>query len=647
MSYLRFDKTLMINLEESLPREILRSNKAGAYHCTTIVDCNTRKYHGLLVIPVPNLDDENHVLLSSLDETVIQHGAEFNLGLHKYEGNNYSPKGHKYIRDFDCEKIPMTTYRVGGVILTKEKIFVHHENRILIRYTLVEAHSATTLRFKPFLAFRCVREYTHENATASREYQEIENGIKTCMYPGYPELFMQLNKKNEFHFDPDWYRGIEYPKEQERGWHFKEDLYVPGYFEVSIKKGESIVFSAGITDANTRQLKKMFQEAVDERTPRDSFFHCLKNSAHQFHSRQGEENYILAGYPWFKCRARDTFISLPGLTLAVGELNQFERTMATAAKALGEFMAGEPQTYKMYEIEHPDVLLWAVWALQQYAKETSREQCRQNYGPLLEQMMTYIFQRKHPNLFLHDNGLLYTNGKDKAVTWMNSSADGRPVVPRSGYVVEINALWYNALRFMADMLEEQGRQEQADDLKNHAERAAKSFVEVFRNEYGYLLDYVDGNMMDWSVRPNMIFAAAFDYSPLDLKQKKQVLDIVTKELLTPKGLRSLSPKSGGYNPNYVGPERERDYAYHQGTAWPWLMGFYLEAYLRIHKMGGLSFVERQLIGFEEEITQHCIGTISELFDGNPPYKGRGAISFAMNVAEILRILKLLAKYNNQ
>ena len=195
MSYLRFDKTLMTNLEESLQREILRTNKAGAYHCTTIVDCNTRKYHGLLVIPVPNIDDENHVLLSSLDETVIQHGAEFNLGLHKYQGNNFSPNGHKYIREFDCEHIPATTYRVGGVILRKEKIFVHHENRILIRYTLLDAHSATTLRFRPFLAFRSVREYTHENAQANREYQLVENGIKTCMYPGYPELYMQLNKK--------------------------------------------------------------------------------------------------------------------------------------------------------------------------------------------------------------------------------------------------------------------------------------------------------------------------------------------------------------------------------------------------------------------------------------------------------------------
>ena len=260
MSYLKFDKTLMTNLEEALPREILRTNRSGAYHCTTIVDCNTRKYHGLLVIPVPGLDDENHVLLSSLDETVIQHGAEFNLGLHKYQGDNYSPRGHKYIREFECEKVPTTIYRVGGVVLKKEKLFVHHENRILIRYTLLDAHSATTLRLRPFLAFRSVREYTHENAQASREYQVVTNGIKTCMYPGYPELYMQLNKKNEFHYQPDWYRGIEYPKEQERGYDFNEDLYVPGYFEVEIKKGESIVFSGGVSEIGTRTLKKTFED---------------------------------------------------------------------------------------------------------------------------------------------------------------------------------------------------------------------------------------------------------------------------------------------------------------------------------------------------------------------------------------------------
>ena len=648
MSYLRLEKAVMTNLQESLVREFLRTNRSGAYSSSTLVDCNTRKYHGLLVVPVPELDDENHVLLSSLDCTVIQHGAEFNLGLHKYQGNNFSPNGHKYIREFDATKVPTTTYRVGGVILQKEVIFQHYEDRILIRYTLVDAHSATTLRFRPFLAFRSVRQFTHENATASREYSEVENGIKTCMYAGYPDLYMQFSKKNEFIFQPDWYRGIEYPKEQERGYASNEDLYVPGYFELPIKKGESIIFAASTSAIKPTAMKKLFDDEVNDRVPRDNFYHCLVTAAHQFHRKEkNHDRYLLAGYPWFKCRARDTFIALPGLTLAIGEIDYFEKVMMTAERDLRAFMEEKPLSGKIYEMEQPDVPLWAVWAMQQYAKEVGRDKCFEMYGKLLHQIIKYILDGKHPNLRLDDNGLLYSNGKDKAVTWMNSTANGKPVVPRSGYIVEFNALWYNALKFCALMASEKGDAKGAEMIEKLAAKVKDSFVETFVNEYGYLLDYVDGTMMDWSVRPNMIFAVALDYSPLNQQQMKSVVDICTRELLTPKGLRSLSPKSGGYNPIYVGPQTQRDYAYHQGTAWPWLGGFYMEACLKLYKRSRLSFVERQMVGYEDEMDYHAIGTISELFDGNPPFHGRGAMSFAMNVAEILRTLKLMEKYSYQ
>ena len=648
MSYLRLEKAVMTNLQESLRREFLRTNRSGAYSSSTLVDCNTRKYHGLLVVPVPELDDENHVLLSSLDCTVIQHGAEFNLGLHKYQGNNFSPNGHKYIREFDATKVPTTTYRVGGVILKKEVIFQHYEDRILIRYTLVDAHSATTLRFRPFLAFRSVRQFTHENMTASREYQEVDNGIKTCMYAGYPDLYMQFSKKIDFIFQPDWYRGIEYPKEQERGYASNEDLYVPGYFEMPIRKGESIIFSASTSQIKTSSLKKLFDEEVDDRVPRDNFYHCLVTAAHQFHKREkNDDRYLLAGYPWFKVRARDTFIALPGLTLAIGEVDYFEFVMKTAEKALREFMEGKPLSAKIYEMEQPDVPLWAIWAVQQYVKEVGVEAGYKKYGKLVKDIVKYIEKGGHPNLRLDENGLLYSNGRDRAVTWMNSTANGRPVVPRSGYIVEFNALWYNALKFCAAMATEQKDAKATKHLEEMAAKVKESFVQTFVNEYGYLLDYVDGNMMDWSVRPNMIFAVALDYSPLSQDQMKSVVDICTRELLTPKGLRSLSPKSGGYNPIYVGPQTQRDYAYHQGTAWPWLGGFYMEACLKLYKRSRLSFIERQLVGYEDEMDYHALGTISELFDGNPPFHGRGAMSFAMNVAEILRTLKLIDKYSYQ
>ncbi|MBQ8226316.1 MAG: glycogen debranching enzyme family protein [Bacteroidaceae bacterium] len=647
MCYLRFDKTQMTNLQDSLYKELLITNESGAYCSTTLVGCNIRKYHGLLVCPIPELDEENHVLLSSLDETVVQHGAEFNLGLHKYQGENYSPKGHKYIVSFEWEKVPTWIYRIGGVLLKKEMVFRTDRYRLFIRYTLLEAHSPTTLRLKPFLAFRSVRQWTHENSVANTGYTPVKNGIKMCLYEGYPELYMQTTAKNEFHYQPDWYRGLDYPKERERGYDSTEDLLVPGYFEMPIKKGESIIFTASLKEKNPKDYEPIMEAEIESLDRRDSLYHCLVNAAHQFHVQKGENEFVLAGYPWFKPRARDTFISLPGLTLAIGEVEQYERYMATAIIAIRDYINKRPISVGIYEMEQPDTLLWAVWCLQQYGKYVSRKKCYELYGDIITEIMDFIRQGKHNNLFVHDNGLLYSNGRDKAITWMNSTANGRPIIPRSGYIVEFNALWYNAMKFYEQMLTEAGGEAnlaQAEICNAEAEKIGYSFKDVFLNEHGYLLDYVDGQMMDWSVRPNQLFAIALDFSPLDVRQRKGVLDICTKELVTPKGIRSLSPKSGGYNPMYIGQQVQRDYAYHQGTAWPWLTGFYLEAYLRVYKMSGVNYIERQLIGFEEELFYHCVGTIPELFDGNPRFSGRGAISFAMNVSGLLRAIHLLEKY---
>ena len=645
MGYLKFDKTLLINLEESLKREILRTNRCGAYHSTTIVDCNTRKYHGLLVCPVPSLDSDNHVLLSSLDETVIQHGAEFNLGVHQYPNNHFSPNGHKYVRQFEFEKIPKTIYRVGGVILSKEKVFTAYENRILIKYTLLDAHSPTILRFKPFLAFRNVNELTYANSSANLSYTEVENGIKTCLYKGYPDLHLQFSKPVQFVYRPDWYKNIEYSKEQERGLPFQEDLFVPGYFEMEITKGESIYFSGGDTFINTQLIEEKFTEEAEIRTPRTSFYNCLKNSAQQFYHRPTENDaYLLAGYPWFKTRARDLFIAMPGCSLAIDDPVRFEKLMDTAMPALRNFMKNEQEDNVIHEIEMPDVPLWAIWALQQYAKYTSLQQCNERYGAFVQDIIRYIEKNKHPNLILDTNGLIRSNGKEKSISWMNSMVDGRPIVARSGYLVELNALWYNALRFDSELLKLNNENPKAEKLEKLSEKTAAAFVETFLNEHGYLYDSVDGQNVDWSVRPNMLFAVSLDYSPLSRRQRRDVLNIVTRELLTPKGIRSLSPKSDGYHPYCIGSQSERNMAYHQGTVWPWLFGAYLEAYLKLYQMSGVSFVERMLIGLEEEMSAHCIGSISELFDGNPPFQSRGATSFAMNVAEILRVLKMLKDY---
>lgn len=658
MSYLKFEKALMTNLQESLRREVLRTSRSGAYSSSTVVDCNTRKYHGLFVVPIPSIDCENHVLLSSLDASVVQHGAEFNLGLHLYKGGVCSPNGHKYIREFNCDKVPTTIYRVGGVLLRKETILQNYDDRVMVRYTIDDAHSPVTLRLRPFLAFRRVDELTHENYQALRDFKKVSGGIKTTMYEQYPQLFMQLSKRNEFIFNPSWYKGLEYYKEADRGYDCVEDLYVPGYFEIQMKKGDEVVFTASLKEAKTSELKSLFQQEVDVRRPRDNFYNALVAAAHQFHYKEvpqgmdpltvkeeDKEHYLLAGYPWFKVRARDTFISLPGLTLAVDEQDYFHATMKTAIKGIYEFMLGKPLTVGVYEIEQPDVLLWCIWAIQQYAKKDGINAAFEKYGQLVIDAITYIDKGKHFNLQKCANGLLHTEGREKPMTWMNSMANGRPVVPRTGFVVEINALWYNALKFCAELAATQNDNENVAYIEGLAAMVKKSFQETFITEAGYLLDYVEEGIVDLNVRPNQIFAVALDHSPLETPQQKAVLDFCTRELLTPKGLRTLSPKSGGYNPMYVGQQVKRDYAYHNGTAWPWLGGFYMEACLKVYKRTRLSFVQRQMVGFEDEMMYHATGTISELFDGNPPFHGRGAMAFAMNVAEILRTMKLIDEYN--
>lgn len=646
MSYLNFDKNLLINLEQSVPKEMLRTNKSGAYHCTSIVGCNTRKQHGLLVIPIPEMDDKAHILLSSLDETVIQHGAPFNLGLHEYEGGVFSPNGHKYIREFSCETVPSMLYRVGGVILKKEKVFISHQNRILIKYTLIDAHSETTLRFTPFLAFRNANDLCVENNAINKEIKTVKDGIATCLYHGYPELFMQFNKPVEWVNNGNWYKNIVYNKDRDRGIPYKEDLWVPGYFELPIAKGESIIFSASTSEEEPSDFEKIYEEEIKSRTSRTSFYNSLKNSAQQFYLKKPSGLYLMAGYPWYNVRARDELMALPGCTLAIDNSEAYEEMTATFIHAMFNYLEKGEKDQTIGEIDLPDIPLWLIWSIQQFRRTYGTDECRKKYGETVEKIITFIIDGKVKNLSLHSSGLVYAEGKKSPVTWLSASIDGKPIIPRSGYIVEFNALWYNALCFAISLFEDVAKKNKfISDLTVLQEKVKDSFISTFLNEYGYLYDYVDGQYTDLEVRPNMVISIGLEYSPLDRRQRKKVLDLATRELLTPKGLRSLSPKSYAYRPTYVGSPYEREMAVHQGPARPWLFGFYADAYLKIFGATGTAFIERMLIGYEEEMTEGCIGSLSELYDGNPPYTGRGAVSTAKNVGEILRTIKNVKELN--
>ena len=668
MDYLNFDKTVLTNLEKSLTKELLRTNRSGAYSSSTLTGCNTRKFHGHLVIPIPEMDSDNHILLSSLDETIIQHGAEFNLGVHEYEGGHFSPNGHKYIREFKCEVIPSTIYRVGGVIISKEQLMVANESRVITKYTLLQAHSATTIRFKPFLAFRSVHTLSKANDMANVDAGQAKKGAAYKLYPAYPNLYIQFSKQPNYTHAPNWYNNIMYAKEQERGFPYTEDLLVPGTFEMPIKKGESIYVSAGISEISPTSLKKIWEEELEKRHARTDMYQCLRNAAVQFRHKENGDTYLLAGYPWFNVRARDEFIAMVGCTLGIGDKEAFETLAKSVIKEFSNFVeTGKTNVIK--ELDSPDALLWFVWAVQQYifvegaGSETERrnekklgvrsEELGVDERRIVLDIVNYILQGKHPNLTLDDNGLLKIEGKDVPMTWMNATEDGKPITPRTGYVVEINALWYNALCFASALaanpelsansaLATNSSFATSSELEAQAQKTAESFVNTFWNGL-YLYDYVEGDYKDVEVRPNMILAVSMPYSPLSRQQQKSVLDVCTRELLTTKGLRSLSPKSGSYRPNYVGGMLERNRNYHNGPVWPCFTGAYAESYLKIHKQGGVSFVERLLIGMEAEMKKLCIGTLSELHDGNPPFKGHGAMSYAPTVGEILRTLALLNK----
>ncbi len=646
MSYLKFDKDQLVNLEYSLYRELLRTNRAGSYLCTTLSGCNTRKYHGLLVCPLEELDGGKHVLLSSLDETVVQHNAEFNLGIHKYSGDHYEPKGHKYIRDVEVEHIPRTVYRVGGVVLQRDRLLVENEQQLLIRYTLLDAHSPTTLRFKPFLSFRNVHALSKANLYANTKYKPIENGIKIRLYDGYPYLHLQFSKEPEFIPVPHWYYNIEYLKEQHRGYEYQEDLFAPGYFELPIKKGESIVFSAGTIESKPLGLKQKFTREESKRIPRDTFLGNIDNAAQQFIFRKNDKTDIIAGFPWYGPRTRQTFVSLPGLTLERDEPEIFEAVVDTQLERLNDALF--PKICGMYcsEYDAIDVSLWFFWALQEYHSYTKNSaHIWSKYGSAMKKILAGYKKGQKFNIKMNEKGLISGTAEDVALTWMDSCIDGKPVVQRPGMGVEVNALWYNAICFALELAQANADKAFIEEWEPCSRVIARSFIETFWDDSkGYLADYVTDNYKNWDVRPNMLIAAALDYSPLDREKQKLVLSMVKKQLLTPRGLRSLSPQDPLYKGQCEGSPEERERAVHQGTVWPWFIQFFVKAYLNIHKRGGLPFVQKLMEGFEEEMAEHCIGTISETYNGNPPHTAKGAISQAWSVAAVIKAWKMVREY---
>ncbi len=637
MSVLNFDKNSLGNLEYSLQREMLATNRAGGYMSTTIVCCNTRKYHGLMVCPKDEANEENFVLLSSLDETVIQHDQSFNLAIHRFPGT-YEPRGHKYITDFKYTPSPTLIYRVGGVVLRKEMLWIHSRTQLMIRYTLEEAHSRTHLRLRPFLAFRPAHSVGGANMFADGRSHPIPGGVRSRLYEGFPWLNMQTSKPCEFVPAPDWYYNFEYLEEQRRGYPFREDLLTTGYFEFELQKGESVVFSCSTTEVDPAAIAETFESEIARRSNKIDFLSCLRHSARQFIARHADRTEVVAGFPWFGRWGRDTFIALPGITLTQDGLESCIDVVDTMTREMKDGLF--PNMGSAYN--SVDAPLWFFWTLQQLEKHIGDARIWKDYGQKMKDVLESFRRGIGGVIALHDNGLVWASNPTHAMTWMDAMVDGVPVTGRDGYQVEINALWYNAVCYVLSLAGQFGDDEFVEQWQAQPEITKTSFIKMFWNaERNSLCDYVNDTAANQSVRPNQIIACSLPFSMLSQEQAMGVISIVKQHLLTPTGLRTLSPRHPLYEGRYEGDQPTRDRQYHQGTVWPWLLEHYVKANFDILGTAFTAEAEEILAGFDEDINSYGIGSICEIYDGDPPYAQRGAISQAWSVGALLSINSMI------
>ena len=645
MAFLKFNKSELVNLEYSLKREIIAANESGAYCNTSIVTCNTRRYHGLLAVPVQELGGGKYMLLSALDESLILGGKQFNLGIHCY-GDTYEPRGHKYIIDFDAAPVPVITYKVGGILFTKTIMMVPDNDQVLIKYELLQAPSKVTLALKPFLAFRSVHSLTNQNPEAYTQPDEIDGGVSFRLYNGFPDLNLQTSAAAAFKYQPYWYNGVTYSDEYRRGFDCREDLFVPGMFQMTLKPGESVVFSASVNEINPRGLKRKFTDTLKKMGEIETHHDLLVHNAQLFKQHDGDKARINAGYSWLETGLlRETIVSLPGLTLyANGDCAEFEKILDT--------LIADEQERLFRRTTQCEAPLRLTETIQKYIRFSGKEkQIWKKYGETLKGIIESYAPGRRKEVAMHPNGLLWTQMDGVALSWMNAYVHGHPVTERAGYQVETNAFWYNALCFALDMENKYGpKKDNAFVARWTAVRdlVKQNFQPTFwREDWGYLVDYVNGGPQDQAVRPNQLYAVCLEYIPVDDEVVSEVVMTINDELLTKRGLRSLSPRNEAYRGVYEGSQIDRDLAYHQGCAFPALLAPYIEI---CFEMMGATFYKRAEYlteGFFQDISKHGVGAFSELYDGDPPHEPHGAISSAMSTAALLTIDYVMNQYKKE
>jgi len=644
---MEFGSDILRSAGESLSREWLETNGIGGFASSTVWGMNTRRYHGLLMAatrpPVGRT-----LLLSKLEETAIVNGERFDLSVNRYP-DVLHPRGFEYLVGFRLDPYPVFCYQAGGARIEKTVFMVHGENTTVVEYLLLDGPECD-LEIRPLTAFRDYHALTHENVALRADLEQPSGCVRFAPYEGLPTLNL-AHDGAEIEETGFWYRNLEYDAERERGLDFKEDLYNPCVMRFALASGEVRALIATTLERTARDAEILRKnelqrrlEVIRKSPAQTTLARRLTAAADQYIVDRGCGKTIIAGYHWFADWGRDTMIALPGIALATGRHDAARSILAEYAKRVDQGML--PNRFvdadEKPEYNSVDASLWFFEATHTYLRYTQDESfVMKHLYPKLKEILEWHFAGTRFGVRVEEDDLLSAGGAGTQLTWMDATVGGRPVTPRSGKPVEVQALWHNALWVQKQLAQIAGDVKAESLLLERAERARSSFNAAFWNaEFECLYDVIDGDTRDGAIRPNQVFALGLAHPIVDRERGAKILRAIEEHLLTPIGLRSLAPSDAAYKPDYGGGVASRDSAYHQGTVWPWLMGAFLRGYRRVY--GDTAKTQDRINAWirnlEKHLTEAGLGHVSEVASGDFPHRPGGCIAQAWSVGEVLRTI---------
>ncbi len=640
------NKKELNNFTESIQHEWIETNGLGGWSSSSIIGCNTRRYHGLLVAATKP-PTERTALVAKLDETLVVNGNRYELGVNQYPNNTIHPCGHQYLTGFRKEFFPEWMYEVDGLVIRKTISMLHGENTTVIIYNVIKAAQPFEMELLPLLSVRGYHSMMQANDSINRETEFEKNTLKATLYESAPTIFINI-PGCDYHHHPNWFLKFNYAIEKYRGLEYEEDLYNPGHFLLRLKEGDIVEIILSTDDPSERNAVELVRAETERRNKllskpfNGSLDQLLTLAADQFIVRRGENlKTIIAGYPWFTDWGRDTMIALPGLCLSTGRYEDAKKILEEFSRNVSRGMLpnrfqdnNEPPEYNTV-----DGTLWYFIAIYKYLQATGdKEFIIEKLLPVLKEIIDWHFKGTRYNIHVDEDGLLFAGETGQQLTWMDARIGDWVVTPRMGKPVEIEALWYNALKIFAELLRINNQLSDAELVELSASKAKQRFDDLFWFEKrSYLYDVInENNEPDASLRPNQLLAISLPFALVDDEKAKLILNVIEEKLYTPVGLRSLPPEDSRYTGIYGGSPLQRDGSYHQGTVWSWLLGPYVDSLIKVKAKR--STIEKIVNAFAYHLNEGGIGTVSEIADADAPHHPRGCFAQAWGVAEILRVI---------